>query len=87
MTQIEEPKELTMYAQFPYDFTRRMRLYEISPTTLSALYIFGDLNSGQCKRYMLLCNSRSDAGNARGHFGKDLHVDGGEASGSRIELD
>ncbi|EGI68283.1 hypothetical protein G5I_03065 [Acromyrmex echinatior] len=36
----------------------------------------GDLNSGQCKRYMLLCNSHSNAGNVRGRFGKDLHEDG-----------
>ncbi|KYQ51687.1 hypothetical protein ALC60_09225, partial [Trachymyrmex zeteki] len=38
---------------------------------------FGNLNSGQCKRYMLLCNSHSN-GNVRGCFGKDLHEDGEE---------
>lgn len=55
--------------------------YEISPSIfLIVRYILhlGDLNSGQCERYMLLCNSHSNAGNVRGRFGKDLHGDGRE---------
>lgn len=34
---------------------------------------------------MLLCNGDSDAGNAKGHFGKDLHEDGRQC-GLRIKL-
>lgn len=34
---------------------------------------------------MLLCNGDSDAGNAKGHFGKDLHEDGRHC-GLRIKL-
>jgi len=34
---------------------------------------------------MLLCNGDSNAGNAKGHFGKDLHEDGRQC-GLRIKL-
>lgn len=66
-----------------------IRLYEISPPIPLPVYIyfdvFGNLNSDECKRRMLLCNGDSDAGNAKGHFGKDLHEDGRQC-GLRIKL-
>lgn len=51
--------------------------YRLSIYLRYILY-FGGLNSGQCKRYMLLCNSHSNAENVKGHFGKDLHEGGRE---------
>lgn len=55
----------------------RICIREISPSIyLRYVLYLGDLNSGQCKMYMLLCNSHSNAGYVRGHFGKDLHEDG-----------
>lgn len=48
--------------------------------------VFGNLNLGQCKRHMLLCNSHSNSGNASGHFGTDLHKDRREC-GLRVEIE
>lgn len=49
--------------------------------------VFGNLNSDECKRRMLLCNGDSDAGGKRegGILGKDLHEDGRQR-GLRIKL-
>lgn len=77
-----------LYRTVVVSFIQLECLYEISPHLLFPVYIstYSEIwNSGECKRRMLLCNGDSDAGNAKGHFGKDLHEDGGQC-GLRIKL-